>query len=166
MTIISKISLMTAVIALVGGTAARRSSAAHVTCHEVHGTIDTAFSGGPCESATGLCTAGTITRAGRLEGTTSYKLDVLAASARPEASSYAGVLTLTTNQGTLTLDDTGMVDFGGGVFTEYQTVVGGTGRFAGATGTLFASGFLTADRTGFGGPISGTLCTSEDDGED
>jgi hypothetical protein len=52
---------------------------------------------------------------------------------------------LTTDHGTLTLQDQGSLSFAAGQFTDNLTVVGGTGRFAGATGQLSDQGtFLGA----------------------
>lgn len=136
----------------------RRTSAANGGCRDVKGDVSTAFSAGPCGSMTGLCTTGTITHAGKLSGTTAYDLNGLAGSADPAVSSYTGALVVTTNHGTLYITDNGVVDFGGGVFTEFQTVTGGTGIFSGATGTTFVSGHLTPDGSGFNGKLSGQVC--------
>jgi len=45
-----------------------------------------------------------------------------------------------------------------GVFSEFDRVVSGTGRFEGASGTLFIYGDAFPDGTGFLGTIEGPLC--------
>lgn len=158
----SKLSLMAAVVALVCGASSKRS-AARPACHDVHGTIRTALLAELCQSGTGMCTAGTIARGGQLDGTTAYQLDALGDPAGFEAVPYSGVLTITASSGTLVLHDMGLLDFGKGIYTEYLVAESGTGAFAGATGTLFASGFVTGGGTGFDGTLTGQLCGARDD---
>src|SRR5690242_19088997 len=55
---------------------------------------------------------------------------------------YVGTLVITTDHGTVTLRDQGRLDFTTGEFTDQLTVTGGTGLFAGATGTLSDHGFV------------------------
>ena len=141
----------------------RRTAASHSGCKDVKGNVSTVFSSGPCSSLTGMCTTGSYTQAGKLTGATTYDLNALTTSATAGISSYAGKMILTTNHGTLHFTDSGLVDFGGGVFTELQTITGGTGVFSNATGTTFVSGLLTADRTGFNGKLSGRICLANSD---
>jgi hypothetical protein len=51
--------------------------------------------------------------------------------------SYVGTLQILTKHGTITTNDVGVSDEGTRVFSEFDTIVGGTGRFANASGSLF-----------------------------
>jgi hypothetical protein len=77
---------------------------------------------------------------------------------RPTAS-YTGILTITTNKGTLTTRGVGVFEtdpFGIGV--QFDRVIGGTGLFAGATGFLYYT--FTGDASGvaFTSVVSGEIC--------
>lgn len=48
-------------------------------------------------------------------------------------------------------------DFTGALFSEVNFITGGTGRFEGATGTLYQFGWATGPNT-FAGEIHGTVC--------
>lgn len=141
-----------------------RSADANQRCRPVRGYISVQLAPDGCQSPVGLCTAGKIRHAGVLDGTTSYLALGLSPAAgmpgvvAPNVLSYAGRLSVDTRHGTLQLVDTGVLDQNQNVFTEYDTVAGGTGRFAGATGRLFVSGDITGGGTGFSGRISGRLC--------
>ena|SRR5215831_4480254 len=58
-----------------------------VTCRPVHGTIHRLFTMQNCSSPVGLCTAGTITDAGLLDGCTTFTALAVAPS---ERRSHAG----------------------------------------------------------------------------
>ena len=62
--------------------------------------------------------------------------------------------------GTLSLHVVGIGIFGSSLemFDELNIITGGTGRFAGATGTLHVAGRATSATT-FAGEMSGTVCT-------
>lgn len=103
-------------------------------------------------------TAGVITNNGLLKGTTAFTFTTgPTPTAEPAVSFYAGDLTITTDRGTLTTRDVGLLDTARGVFTDVGRVTGGTGVFAGATGTLFFNG-TTADGATFAVAIAGELC--------
>jgi len=103
-------------------------------------------------------TAGTITRGGILNGTTS---DIFTSgftpTPDPSTFSFTAMLTITTDMGTLTTSDVGIFDVVSGVFSEIARVTSGTGTFAGATGTLFISG-STTDGIHFQDRIIGQIC--------
>lgn len=76
-------------------------------------------------------------------------------------SSYTGTLEITTDQGTLTTRGVGVfetVPFGIG--TQFDRVIAGTERFAGATGHLYYT--FKADGTGaaFTSVVSGEICVN------
>lgn len=103
-------------------------------------------------------TAGAITNNGLLKGTTAFAFTAgPTPTAEPGVAFYAGDLTIATDRGTLTTRDVGLFDTARGVFTDVGRVTGGTGVFAGASGTLFFNG-ATADGTTFAVAIGGELC--------
>jgi len=76
-------------------------------CRPVRGTINSVFFTQNCTSSIGLCTAGTITGAGLLDGSTTFvALDAAPsagmAAVEPAANlSYSGQLTIVAQEGTL-----------------------------------------------------------------
>ena len=120
-----------------------------------------------CTSAFGLCTTGTIDGNQGLNGSTRFVADGVtpAPSTAPDAAAtvaYSGIIHITTRDGTMDVRDSGMFDTAtgtpaGGLFASFDRIDGGTGRFAGATGTLLIGGKtidgqLVAD-------VSGEVCT-------
>src|SRR6516165_12304510 len=77
-----------------------------VTCRPVHGTIHSVFTTQNCTNPVGLCTVGTITDAGILDGSTTFTALAVAQSAglqgEPQVNlSYSGQLTIVASNGTL-----------------------------------------------------------------
>lgn len=146
------------------------SSAQADDCTRIRANIDTTIDAASCTSPVGLCAAGEITRNGLLSGTTYFTGEGLGGGAVGEESivsppivpdttwTYAGTLVITTCDGTLTLEDVGVYDTVGRPYSEYQTVVDGTGVFAGASGTLFSYGWAKEDGSGFRGRLRGKIC--------
>jgi hypothetical protein len=155
-------------IGLAGGllTVSSQPAVAKQTCHKIHGTV-TAHLADPatCPSPFGLCTTGTITGGGPLNGATTFTALGLAPSAGmplvvPASTlSYAGVFVITTKQGQLQLGDVGILDQAHLAFTEIDNIQGGSGDFTGASGTWFISGPVIDGGTGFSGDISGEICS-------
>jgi hypothetical protein len=115
----------------------------------------------------GLCTVGTITGAGVLDGTTSFVALGVAPSAgmptvEPAANlSYSGQLTIVTPDGTLVTRDVGVLDAAHLAFTEMERPASGTGVFANSgNAVFFISGSIVNNGQGFQGALSGTLCTT------
>ena len=134
-------------------------------CIPVQAKIEAFFVVEGCESPVGLCTAGTITRGGFLDGTTSFTALATAEGAglpggiEPLSTlSYTGILEVAAAHGTLTLSDVGVLDPETGVFSELDRITDGTGKFEGASGVLFIYGNTTAGGTGFIGTIKGEVC--------
>jgi hypothetical protein len=165
----SRASAILVAIAITGGVvafgASTREADARQSCHKVQGTVTSHIvDPANCPSPVGLCTAGTITGGGPLNGATVFTTLALAPSAclpgvPPTTLSYTGVFQITTNSGTITTTDVGLLDQANLVFTEIDQVQGGTGQFAGATGTWIISGPVIDSGTGFRGEITGELCT-------
>jgi hypothetical protein len=80
----------------------------------------------------------------------------------PTIVSFAGGLTITTNQGQLKASVVNLFDFSNGVGSSQARInpVTSTGRFAGATGFLFFSGVGTTTTSAFTDhlEISGQIC--------
>lgn len=115
-----------------------------------------------CPSPYRFCAAGTVEGNRGLNGTTYFVLDGVGTApvSAPGFNVTSGLLVYTTNEGTLTVRETGVGKLSGnpsnGVLTSIQEIVSGTGRFAGATGTLYNT---AVDINGvFYSDITGTLC--------
>src|SRR5215470_18896218 len=109
-------------------------------------------------SPVGLCTAGTITDAGPLDGSTTFTALAVAQSAglpgeEPAANlSYSGRLTILAGHGTLVTRDLGILDATHLAFTEMERPESGTGVFANPGNTVFfISGSIVDNGQGFQG---------------
>ena len=138
-----------------------------ITCRPVHGTIHSLFTTQNCTSPVGLCTAGTITDAGPLDGATIFSATAMAPSAglpstEPPANlSYSGQLTITASNGTLITHDLGVLDANHLAFTEIERPFSGTGIFANpGNSVFFISGSIVDNGNGFQGDLPGTVCAS------
>jgi hypothetical protein len=155
-------------LAICAGFMATAASPGHAEaqnqCKQVHGRVVATVTTENCPSPSLLCTAGTITGGGPLNGATTFTALALAPGAGlspvvpPTTLSYTGDFTITTKRGQLVLRDVGIADFVAAAFTEIDTITAGTGSFAGSTGTWFISGEITGGGTGFDADISGTIC--------
>jgi hypothetical protein len=162
-----KTSLMTGTF-LLFGIGFATSIHAEEGCHRVHGRIQSTFTSTDCTSPVGLCTEGTITGAGPLDGATTFlALDVAPSAGMPGVEpsanlSYSGVLTIKARRGTLVTHDLGVLDAATTSFTEIERPASGTGVFANVTSAFFISGALVNNGTGFDGELYGELCTGSD----
>lgn len=155
--------LLPCLVVAVGVALTARSGGARSRCHRLQGGAGLRASvvTASCASPVGLCTAGEFHGDSLLSGTTSFVADGLAQAAgmpsveAPATLSYSGLLTITTCEGTLTTRDTGVFDTAAGLFASRDVVVGGTGRFAGATGHLFFHGSGT---TSLDSDADGEIC--------
>jgi len=109
------------------------SAPAHPRLLHLKGTLTTEQV--PCDS---LCTAGPLT--GGLAGTLEFTMDSMTETSLPDVVIYTGVNTVTTADGTLTGTDYGIWNLATGEFVDYTTFTSGTGRYAGAHGTLVIAG--------------------------
>jgi hypothetical protein len=136
-------------------------------CIPVQGTIRSDFVSNNCTSPVGLCTAGTITGTGLLDGTTTFSaLDVAPSAGMPGVEpagnlSYSGRLTIMASHGTLVTRDLGVLDKAHAAFTEMERFESGTGVFANpGNSVFFISGSVVDSGQGFQGNLSGTVCIS------
>ncbi|MCL2449707.1 MAG: hypothetical protein FWD17_12240 [Polyangiaceae bacterium] len=137
-------------------------------CRPIHGTTSSLFTTQNCTSATGLCTSGTITGAGPLDGAYFFTaLDVAPSAGLPASEpagniSFSGQVDLTTKKGTLVARDLGVLDAQNGYFTEVDRPISGTGSFANPSHDFFISGIVNPAGNGFIGELSGTICSDRD----
>jgi hypothetical protein len=114
----------------------------------------------------GLCTTGTITDAGILDGSTTFTALAVAQSAglqgEPPANlSYSGQLTIVTSNATLVTKDLGVLDANHLAFTEIERPASGTGIFSNpGNSVFFISGSIVDNGQGFQGDLTGTVCAS------
>jgi hypothetical protein len=161
--------LVLATLTLIAVGAVTRKVRADVSCAPVRGTITSVFTTKHCTSPVGLCTVGTITGAGPLDGATTSFLALLVASSagmptvEPAANlSYSGQLTLVTTNGTLVTNDLGVVDAAHSAFTEIERPASGTGVFANSgNNAFFISGSIVNNGQGFQGNRSGVVCAND-----
>jgi hypothetical protein len=119
-------------------------------CDKIHTTIS-------AHLTSQTSTAGVIS-SGLLRGTTSFSATFI-----DTQGDYVGTLTITTRHGTIVLNDVGNLNPTTGQFTDNLTVVGGTDRFAGATGHLADQGTLDLQTGSFSGvALSGVICLQQD----
>lgn len=154
--------LLVAGVLLLGGT---NGVAAATLCKKVNGKLTLETIAGPgCLSLVGLCATGAFS--GDIAGTIAFTGTSITASGIPGAADppapavvfVTGDNTITTARGTLSTRDAIVLQSGGaGHFTEVDTVVGGTGEWAGASGTLTAVG--TFGPAGGKGRYVGEICT-------
>jgi hypothetical protein len=133
---------------------------ARAACKTVRGhfTIDI-VTGPDCQSPVGLCGVGTYT--GGLSGESTFVASSIVQTVDTPTTgvvSITGDFTLETRDGTLiTKDAIVLRTVGAREFAEVDTVIGGTGEFAGASGVLRATG--TSTDTTVDGDFAGEICT-------
>ena len=139
-------------------------------CSRVRANIETTITAESCSSPYSLCTVGEITKSKLIGGTTFFTGDALGGGAVGEESivsppveadttwTYAGTFVVTTDEGTLTLQDVGVYDTTGRPFAEFQRIVAGTGLFEDASGVLFSYGWAKEDGSGVRGRLRGKIC--------
>jgi len=134
-------------------------------CRPVRGTIRSLFTTENCTSPIGLCTTGTITGGGPLDGATSFvALDAAPSAGLPAVEPpanlvYSGQLTIVARYGTLVTSDLGVLDAAHLAFTEMERPISGTGVFANpGSSVFFISGAIVDNGQGFLGNLSGIVC--------
>ena len=154
-------------IAVGGASALAAPSPSPIVCRPVHGSIHNVFTTQNCTSPVGLCTAGTISDAGILDGATTFTAFGVAPSAglpgvEPAANlSYSGQLTITASNGILITHDLGVLDASHLAFTEIERPSSGTGIFGSpGNSVFFISGSIVDNGQGFQGDLTGTVCAS------
>jgi hypothetical protein len=127
---------------LAAGLLSSASASAHETgCRDVHGTLSSEAVGSPCDSAIGLCTAGTLDD-GNLHATFSFSGDSFSVSDPTiPMFHYTGpdVFVLASGSTVIGMSD-GFVNGVDGALTDTITISGGTGSFSNASGTIVVTG--------------------------
>ena len=128
-------------------------------CKAIHADLDEISSTQGCNPGLASCFLGEVHGNHGLRGTTHFAADSARAgpATSPTFVSYSGPFEYRTDDGTITVRETGVTTSGSeGVVTAYQQLVSATGRFAGASGSFFVSGHKT------GGTVStfveGEIC--------
>jgi hypothetical protein len=114
-------------------------------------------------SPAGATTEADIIGGGILNGTTRAEF-VFTGPPDPQTGEipFDGELVLTTKHGVLTFNAVnGALNGGTGKFSTELYVIGGTGRFSNATGSLFISGITNLDTGDFTEDISGEICLNK-----
>ena len=101
-------------------------------------------------------TTATITNDGLLKGSTTAHFDIVGGA--PPVFQIDGVVTFTTNKGTLTVSVVGTFDVSTGAFNASGPVTGGTGRFTGSSGSLTFDGVQNLSTGAFTETVEGTVC--------
>lgn len=135
-------------------------------CHNVDADFTSQLTAEACTSPLGLCASGSIKHDALIKGPMFVTINDAAPHAGMPASEPASVLSVSGERklmplrgDTLTLHVVGTGIFGASLemFDELNLITGGTGRFAGATGTLHVAGRATSTTT-FEGEITGKVC--------
>jgi hypothetical protein len=128
-------------------------SSAHPDCDRVHGLFEDHLVTPP----PALTTEGRVL--GSLRGDLHFALVNETPSATPNVSFYDARSSIHTDDGDLFFDEAGSTDGANGNLTALQTITGGSGRFQGATGQLFAHGNFNFATLQGQGEYEGTVCT-------
>jgi hypothetical protein len=145
-------------LVVVSGAQAGHSEDGH-GCKNIHAT-------GVGQDLGGGNTTATIKHGGPLNGTTAGHFVI---AGNPPVFAIVGTVVFTTKHGGLTADVAGTFNVVTGAFTASGPVSAGTGRLAGATGTLVLAGVENLATGAFTETITGTICRAsgdDDEGED
>jgi hypothetical protein len=150
----------TAILACVITALALAGTPAAARCRKVHGRIALeSASGAACASPIGICATGSFR--GSVSGVFSFTGTSLTPTVDTPTTSVVlltGDNLIQTRDGDLmTKDAVVLRATGTGDFAEVDTIIGGTGAWAGATGSLTATGTFTA--AGGRGEYAGEVCT-------
>jgi hypothetical protein len=162
------VALAACLISAIGPSTAVEATGPTAKCHDVDADFTSELTAEGCTSPLGLCASGVITHDPLIKGPMFVTINDAAASAGMPASEPASVLSVSGERilrprrgGTVSAHVVGIGIFGASgsltMFDELNLITGGTGRFAGATGTLHVAGRATSSTT-FAGEIRGTIC--------
>jgi hypothetical protein len=134
---------------LVVGMALPAQARADVSCHTINAK-------GVGQDLGGGMTTAQINGGGLLHGTTAAQFVVTGLSGT--VASFEGTIVFTVNGGTLTADLVGTLDLATGVFSATTTSISGTGKLAGATGSLAFNGVENLSTGSFNEDVTGEIC--------
>jgi hypothetical protein len=142
--------LLAAMALLLGGAGVNAQAA----CQTVHGFIDAHEQIPPtCESASGQCGEGAysgVIQGSYVNGDTSFitTLDSATTSVYGYTADTTAQVSVAGRQGTLLLKNAGFINVLTRQLAELESIVGGTGELAGASGLLFVTGTFDANNNG------------------
>jgi len=160
--------LAACLLSAMGSNTAVEATRPTAKCFDVDADFTSELTTEGCTSPLGLCASGVIKHDPLIKGPMFVSINDGAASAGMPASEPESVLSVSGERilrprrgGTLSAHVVGIGIFGASghltMFDELNLITGGTGRFAGATGTLHVAGRATSPTT-FAGEMSGTIC--------
>jgi hypothetical protein len=130
-------------------TVAPASTLAGTSCHGVDAT-------GVGQDLGGGHTVAQVSNGGLLQGTTEAFFTITGISGT--VASFGGAITFTANRATLTVNLTGTLDVATGVFGATSSSLSGTGKLAGATGSLAFNGVENLGTGAFTETVGGSIC--------
>ena len=165
---VMSVALAACLISAIGPSTAVEATRPTAKCHDVDADFTSELATEGCTSPLELCAAGAIKHDPIIKGPMFVTINDAAASAGMPTSEPASILSVSGERilrprrgGTLSAHVVGIAVVGPSgaltMFDELNLVTGGTGRFAGASGTLHVFGRATSPTT-FAGEIGGTIC--------
>ena len=133
-------------------------------CHRISANVAVVATTENCTSPVALCTTGAVTGGGMANGVFIGTAMAFAQGAGlpnlvPATTlSFVADHKIDTPRGTIIMRGTGVFDTARGEYSEVDPISGGTGIFAGATGTLWLTGTSPDGGTSFAGPMTGRIC--------
>src|SRR6266545_2410260 len=110
----------------------------------------------PGQDLGGGQTTAQIIGGGLLHGTTAASFVITGFSGT--VASFEGTIVFTVNRGTLTAGVAGTLDVATGAFSATSTSIAGTGKLAGATGSLAFNGVEDLSDGSFTEDVTGEIC--------
>lgn len=145
----SRLRILVPLFALVAALGIATPAGAGDTCSPVSGNL--------VEHLTATGSAGTVD--GDLEGDYEFTLTSLTQKGQSPVNTFTGTSTITTADGTITADDSGVLNTKTDNIVWRSVITGGTGAYSNANGQLHYGGTLDFD-TGQGSAVyHGNLCT-------
>ncbi len=138
--------LLIAVVAAVSAPAGARGA---VSCHNVKAE-------GTGQDLGGGMTTAEIIGGGLLHGTTEASFVITGFAGT--VASFEGTIVFTVNNATLTAGVAGTFDLASGAFSATTSSIAGTGKLAGAVGSLFFSGVEDLSDGSFTEEVTGAIC--------
>lgn len=136
-------------ILVVLGAAIPAEARAGVSCHNVNAK-------GVGQDLGGGRTTATIIGGGLLHGTTNASFVITGFAGT--VASFEGTIVFTVNKATLAASVAGTLDVASGVFSATTSSVAGTGKLAGATGSLSFNGVEDLTTGRFTEDVTGEIC--------
>jgi hypothetical protein len=134
---------------LIGTAAAPAAARGSVACHNINAK-------GVGQDLGGGQTIAQIIGGGLLQGTTQASFAIIGLSGT--VASFEGAIVFTVNKATLTAQVSGTLDVATGEFNATTSSISGTGKLAGATGSLSLNGVEDLLSGSFTEDVTGEIC--------